>query len=1117
MTFPTTVSQIRKRDGRVVPFDQEKITEAIFKAAVAVGGKDRKVAEGLSNEVVKILEDRFDEHSIPSVEEVQDIVEKVLIERGHAKTAKAYILYRQRRQVLRDTKAVFVGVEDDIKLSLNATKVLERRYLKKDELGNVVETPREMFRRVAREIASADSLYNQDTDLAAVEEEFYRMMSTLEFLPNSPTLMNAGTELGQLSACFVLPVEDSMEGVFESIKNTALIHQTGGGTGFSFSRLRPRSDVVKSTGGVASGPISFMRVFDSATEVIKQGGRRRGANMGILRVNHPDILDFITSKEQDGVLTNFNISVGVTENFMKAVEEDLEYELINPRTSQPVRKLKARAVFDLIVMMAWKNGDPGIVFLDRINKDNPTPKLGEIESTNPCVAGYSLVSTQFGLLRMDSMTNGLGANRLLKVVTDNRISSDDPGVRLNEVSRTWESGLKPTVELITKSGLSLVLTPDHKVMTTRGWVRVKDLIQGEDRVLVQSGEGAFTQDRHLPFRVEREFRGKNGRLYRFNLPKQWSKELGWVLGWVVGDGWLRSEDKNCRLGLTFGKHDSEALELLKPILNRWYGKEIKEVERERAVHLSYHSKFFIDFFKRLGVKPVKAGEKEVPESIFTAPREAVVGFLQAIFAADGTVNYLQNKSAYARLTAKSAQLLKGVQLLLLNLGIFSRIYDRSRGERDCFTYTTITGKQRRYWTDGICYELEISRDSLPLFLTEVGFLGSKHGEKVSLLSSRSYYHRRFEDLVESVEANGSELVYDLTEPMTHSFIANGMVVSNCGEQPLLPYESCNLGSVNLSKMLKEKDGGKTVDWEKVRKTVHSAVHFLDNVIDVSKFPLKKIEKMVKGNRKIGLGVMGFADLLVSLGVAYNSEKAVEIGEQLMKFISEEAEKASERLAKERKVFPNWKGSIYDRPKGPRLRNATITTVAPTGTISIIANCSSGIEPLFAVVYVRNVMDNTELLEANPGFEEEARRKGFYSETLMRDIAKKGSVQSIEDIPAEVKEIFVTAHDVTPEWHIRMQAAFQKWVDNAVSKTVNFQKDATIKDVEDAFMLAYRLGCKGVTIYRDRSKREQVLNIGGVNRSFQDNPGPNSDLRIFREDEYKVVDSEYSGGCPTCSL
>src|SRR3989338_4823988 len=564
-------------------------------------------------------------------------------------------------------------------LSANSRKVLEKRYLRKDSEGRVIETPEELCRRIAHNIASADSYYDPDYNVAKLEDEFYAIIYNLDFLPNSPTLMNAGRELQQLSAWFFFPVEDPMEAIFEAIKNTALIHRSGGGTGFSFSRLRPANSMVKTTGGIASGPVSFMKVFDAATHAVKQGGTRRGANMGILRIDHPDILDFIKCKEADRDITNFNISVAITEEFMKKVERDEEYDLIAPHTKKPDGQLKAREVFDMIIRRAWKNGEPGIVFIDRINKSNPTPKLGVIESTNPC-----------------------------------------------------------------------------------------------------------------------------------------------------------------------------------------------------------------------------------------------------------------------------------------------------------------------------------------------------------------------------------------------------------GEQPLLPYESCNLGSINLSKMVTTDTAAPQIDWEKLRRTTKLAVHFLDNVIDMNKFPLPQIETMTKANRKIGLGVMGFAEMLIKLSVAYNSEEAIELAEKIISFIQEESRRESHSLALRRGSFPNFSNSIY--LDGPSLRNATLTTIAPTGTLSILADTSSGIEPVFAISYYREVMDKTKLVEVNKLFEDIARERGFYSEELMQKIAEKGTLHDIDEVPEDVKRIFVTAHDITPIWHIRMQAAFQKYTDNAVSKTVNFPHNATPDDVREVYLLAYKMGCKGVTIYRDGSREEQVLYI-----------------------------------------
>src|SRR3989304_3483402 len=570
------------------------------------------------------------------------------------------------------------------RLSKNALKVLEKRYLRKDQEGRIIESPTDMFHRVASNISRADLKYKEKKILLKTEAIFHGMLERLEFLPNSPTLMNAGKKLGQLAACFVIPVEDSLDSIFEAVKITAMIHQTGGGTGFSFSKLRPKDDPVSSTGGIASGPVSFMKVFNTGTEVIKQGGTRRGANMGILRVDHPDILEFIWVKDNPEELVNFNISVAITDNFMKALDKDSTYPLINPRTEKTVKRLRARDVFKEITRAAWKNGDPGVIFINRINEQNPTRKIGEIEATNPC-----------------------------------------------------------------------------------------------------------------------------------------------------------------------------------------------------------------------------------------------------------------------------------------------------------------------------------------------------------------------------------------------------------GEQPLHPYEACNLGSVNLTKMLKKVKRHYAIDYDKLSRTVSEGIHFLDNVIDVNHYPIPQIESITKANRRIGLGVMGLTDMLIMLGIPYNSEDAIKTAEEIMSFIQSVSKETSMKLAKERGAFPNFKKSVYYERRMPPLRNATTTTIAPTGTLSIIAGCSGGIEPLYGVSFVREVLDGDKLYEVNPLFKQMAIKGGIYNDRLVSAISESPSIQDIPSIPKDMKELFLTAFDIPPVWHVKMQAVFQKYVDNAVSKTINLPYNATIQDIEDAYIAAYKLGCKGVTVFRTGSRKKQVLSCANV--------------------------------------
>jgi len=936
---------------------------------------------------------------------------------------------------------------------------MEKRYLRLKDDGTR-ETPEEMLRRVARVIAAEDGKYGHSPEeVKATEEAFYALMDQQDFMPNSPTFTGAGTTLGQLSACFVLPVGDSLTEIYETMKHAALIHQTGGGTGFAFSRLRPSGDKVRSSQGVASGPVSFLRVYNASTEAIKQGGTRRGANMGILRVDHPDIIEFIECKEDTTQITNFNISVAITDAFMEALEKDGEYELINPRNGECTGTLKARAVWDKLVECAWKTGEPGIVFIDRMNRRNPNNHVEVIEATNPCVTGDTLVFTDKGLVRIDELAL---ADHLPRVVTDSRLS-DHPAVA---PSGAFLTGIKPVYRLVTKEGFEVRLTADHKVKTERGWVAASDLVPG-DKLFVQDRPGGF---------------GTEGSL-----------ELGLVLGWLVGDGSLKEDRAVLHF---FGEEKQELAPALASAVNAVVrssaaaGQEcqVGVVDVPARDEARVQSTRLQEIAEAHGL----TGDKlQVPEAVYRGCREMQVGFLRALFSADGHVEIGEGSRYAVVLTSTSPTLLQGVQRLLLNFGIYSRIY-RMRHPARGNEMPDGRGSTAEHDCQEVC-DLRITGSSLVEYHRQIGFLHRRKAERLERIVKaygRRPYKKPFIAHFEALIPDGTEMVYDLNVPGVHAFAANGLVVHNCGEQPLPPYGSCNLGSINLGNFVLDPYTEKArVDWDRLAEVTRTATHFLDNVIDANKYPLPQIAEKARRDRRIGLGVMGWAEMLVQMGIPYDSEEGVELGRQVMTFIKKHAVAESERLAEERGVYPEWEGSQWAKA-GLKVRNATMTTVAPTGTISLFAAkpdlpCSGGIEPKFALVFTRNQAD-TLMLDVDGQFASVARREGWYSEELMQKVAARGTARGIDEIPEKWQRVFATSHDITPEWHVRMQAAFQgdddlpvdlQPVDAAVSKTINFPHNATVADVEAAYSLAWKLGLKGITVYRDGSRASQVLTAG----------------------------------------
>ena len=1012
-------------------------------------------------------------------------------------------------------------------LSENARIVLSRRYLKKDEDGEPVEEPESMFWRVARVIAEEDRKYGASE--AAVEElarHFYDLMTRGLFEPNSPTLMNAGRPLGQLSACFVLPVEDSLSngksGIYDTLKSMALVHQSGGGTGFSFSRIRPTGDTVRSTMGVASGPVSFMRLYDASTEVVKQGGTRRGANMGILRVDHPDIREFITCKDDTSQVTNFNISVGVTDEFMAAVQEGRAYDLLNPRTGEVMGQENAREVFDMIVHGAWKTGEPGVFFIDRANEYNPVPEEGSYEATNPCVTGSTRLATDRGLLTMEELWR---SELDIRVATDDRVAQleagfdgpsgvDDGGFLLDgdgfgedgggvALERKTTAGVTlrsavpvyrtredwPVFRLVTQEGYEVTATEDHRFATPTGLKELRELAPG-DRILVQSEEGAWSTERRLPdFEPDETLAVRVGR-GEAQVPGEWSAKLGHLLGWTAMEGRLTVNPEagagaSYGVDLHFRGGERELAPAFRERIRGWLGTEGRQTEEGARIRMSFGSEV-LSFLASLGGVPPEGASRRVPESLWKAPREAVRGFLQAVFTSGGMVNGAgrERKAPSVRLDGSDDRFLKDLQILLQNFGVLSTVRERRGGSGSASV--TSTG-----------YELMVAGAHGHRFAQRIGFLSATKQARLEAALGRieevGSHGDTFVATVESVEPAGREDVYCTTEPETNSIIVNAVATGNCGEQPLIAYDVCNLGSVNVGAFVKEDAFGQAdpadgIDWGQLRQAVHLSTHFLDNVIDANRYPLKEIHDLAHSIRRVGLGVMGWADLLVRLGVPYNTPQGVELGRQIMEFVNEEARNASEKLAEDRGVFPAWEASIWGpdetcarREDGTRvrderrLRNCNLTTVAPTGTISMLAGCSSGIEPLFAVAFMRN-QAGVMMPDVNEDFVRVAREGGWYSEELMERIAEEGHIH-FDEVPEEVQRVFVTAHDTSPEWHMRMQGAFQEHVDSAISKTCNFPNEASEEDVRQIYELAYSLDCKGVTVYRDGSRPMQVLSTG----------------------------------------
>ncbi|PSQ05762.1 ribonucleoside-diphosphate reductase [Halobacteriales archaeon QS_4_69_31] len=1129
--------------------------------------------------------------------------------------------------------------------------ILPARYLRKDADGDLTETQEELFERVAKNIALAEAVYEAENrgvevtvtpdqlkpdhprrgELAAevfgtgttaeddvettltqynvnkfayetvvpelpdevrgyVEEtaaEFQRLMEDLSFMPNSPTLMNAGDELQQLSACFVDSPEDDIDDIHQTAKEAAQVFQSGGGMGYAFWRLRPYGDAVGSTGGIASGPITFMRTFDQMCETIAQGGARRGAQMGVMRVSHPDVIQFIHAKNKDvslahtlrlndpddfthtsfadaleearelidedgrvpkhlrnaveGHLSNFNISVGVTDRFMDAVKNDEAYTFTNPRTGDPhvataetkelydmfglgeyvevgeALSVPARELWDHMVEGAHENGEPGVIYLERVNKEHSFDvdehPDHRILATNPCVTGDTLISTENGLIpAADLYERGVARD----VVVDGRLSED----QVKEASSVYKTGEKDVYELRTEEGYELRLTGDHRVMTDDGWVQAQDLDAG-DTVHIQNRKGGF---------------GQHG-----------TAEEGRVLGWLAGDGHLKHgeeravlnvSDQDAELSASF-TDDVNAV-VREPTGNADYEIGVSDISRSedyrgaQAVEQRIRSTRLYEYAAEAGLVDEKL---QVPDAVMRGSEEMARGFLRALFTADGSVQGTVEKGVSVRLASVDSDFLREVQQLLLNFGIASKVYE-DRKEEGATELPDGTGATAEYETEGF-HELVVVTDNLVRFADEIGFLLDAKSEALRErleTYDRGPYSEGFEATVQAVEPDGHEAVYDLTEPDTHSFVANGLVVHNCGEQPLEEYEACNLGHINLSTLADfdapdwrvwyDEHGHEyatlegaveafledAIEWEAFDHRIEMGTRFLENVVTMSDFPVPEIEETVREMRKIGLGIMGLAQLYIQLGLKYGSDPSNEVARQLMRHINHRSKRASHELAADRGTFGEWKKSKFADPTAYRewfekqtgldadewadgfpVRNHNTTTIAPTGTTSMVGNTTGGCEPIYNVAYYKNVSDDVQgdemLVEFDDYFLRVLEENDIDVEAVKREAQEQmaenefDGVDGLTTVPDAVGELFVTTGDLSAKDHAGVQVACQQGVDSAISKTVNAPNDSTVEDAKEVFEYIYEGGGKGVTYYRDGTRSKQVLTTRAQNTEF----------------------------------